>query len=88
MVLLGVLALITRFMLSGYKKRGPAMYIGYLIASIVMFLVYICAFYIIVISVESTVSISSDSYISLVTSIVLLVLNVIYFKKRKHLFVN
>lgn len=88
MVLLGVLALITRFMLSGYKKRGPAMYIGYLIASIVMFLVYICAFYIIVISVESTVSISSDSYISLVTSIVLLVLNIIYFKKRKHLFVN
>lgn len=87
-VLLGVLALITRFMLSGYKKCGPAMYIGYLIATIVISLVYMCAFYIIVTSVESAVSMSSDSYVSLVTSVILLILNIIYFRKRKHLFVN
>ena len=87
-VVLGVLALITRFMLSGYKKCGPSMYIGLLIANIVIGFIYIAAFYFIVSSVSPDVSISGDTFITLVTNLTLLVLNIIYFKKRKHLFVN
>lgn len=87
-VVLGVLALITRFMLSGYKKCGPSMYIGLLIANIVIGFIYIAAFYFIVSSVSPDVSISGDTFITLETNLTLLVLNIIYFKKRKHLFVN
>lgn len=87
-VVLGVLALITRFMLSGYKKCGPSMYIGLLIANIVIGFIYIAAFYFIVSSVSPDVSISGDTFITLETNMTLLVLNIIYFKKRKHLFVN
>lgn len=87
-VVLGVLALITRFMLSGYKKCGPSMYIGLLIANIVIGFIYIAAFYFIVSSVSPDVSISGDTFITLEINLTLLVLNIIYFKKRKHLFVN
>lgn len=89
MVILGVLALITRFVLAGYKKHGPAMYIGLLIANIAICIIYVAGASFIVSSVvPGASSVPEYTYITLVTNLTLLVLNIIYFKKRKHLFVN
>ncbi len=85
LILIGIFAIFTRFMLAGYKKSGPPMYLGLQIANILISIVYIIAFYSILDSIED---INSSTFVSLIVSIVLLIINVIYFNKRKHLFVN
>lgn len=84
-IALGIFALITRFVLAGFKKAGPAMYLGLLTANIVFSIIYIAVFCSIVDSMDG---ITSSTLVNLVGCTVLLIANAIYFKKRKHMFVK
>ena len=79
-----IFALVTRFMLADFKKCGPAMYIGMQVAGLIISIAYIA-------SVTSIVDglteyIASSTYGTMAVSIVMLICNIVYFKKRKHLF--
>ena len=82
-----VFAIVTRFQLSGYRANGPKFYIGLLVANIVIPIIYgVMASS--AMSGFDTSSIWSSTAGSMVGSVILLVCNIIYFNKRKHLFVN
>ena len=81
---LGIFALITRFVLAGFKKAGPAMYIGMQVANLVVSIAYTVSVISIIGDIEG-VNLTSI-YSTIATSIVLLICNIVYFKKRKHLF--
>lgn len=83
-------AIFTRFQLSGFKKKGPAIYIAYLVGALA-----VAIFYIIVVGgILSKYGASASDIVTpsivaqIVTSIVLIFVNILYFKNRKHLFVN
>ena len=81
---IAIFALVTRFMLADFKKCGPAMYIGMQVAGLIISIAYIA-------SVTSIVDglteyIASSTYGTMAVSIVMLICNIVYFKKRKHLF--
>lgn len=85
-VVLCILYLVTRFMLSGYRKAGPAMliamYVGSLLISVLLVLITLQLVGGVVYEINIT------TITSVITSIVMIVCNIIYFKKRKHLFIN
>ena len=83
-IAIAIFALVTRFMLADFKKCGPAMYIGMQVAGLIISIAYIA-------SVTSIVDglteyIASSTYGTMAVSIVMLICNIVYFKKRKHLF--
>lgn len=85
-VVLCILYLITRFMLSGYRKAGPAMLIAMYVGS---FLISVLLVLITLQFVGGVVyEINVTTIASIITSIIMIVCNIIYFKKRKHLFIN
>ena len=84
--ILGIIYLVTRFMLSGYKKAGPpmliAIYVGSLLISIIQVVITIQI-------VSGTIeSVSITTIASVLTSIIMIICNIVYFRKRKHLFIN
>lgn len=93
-IMLAGCAIFVRFQLSGYKKKGPALYLSYLGIVAVANLVYIIATISFVQalydSVGGTFDISEfSSYIGqIIMHFVLLIANIVYFKKRKFLFVK
>lgn len=86
-ILLAAYAIWVRFKLSGFKKDGPMMYFICLGANIVIPLIYIALF-----CSETNLSIgdalSNGSSTTIVGCFVMLIVNIVYFKNRKHLFVN
>lgn len=84
-IALGIFALITRFVLAGFKKAGPIMYLGLLAANIVFSIIYIAVFCMIV---DSADGITSSTIVNLVVCIALLIANAVYFKNRKHMFIK
>lgn len=82
---LGAFALVTRFALAGFKKVGPVMYISLLAMVIVLNVIYVIAVDAIVDNIQVT---DSSIIVSIVIYVALLICNIIYFRKRKHLFVN
>ncbi len=80
-----VLCIVARFALAKYKKSGPALLLSVYAVGIVISIIYFIAFKAIVTDVDlDTSSIVS----SMVSSVVMIIINKIYFDKRKHLFVN
>ena len=84
------MAIFVRFQLSGFKKNGPKFYIGMIIGSIL-----VNAFYLIsAISAVSKLGYPASTIVtpatigSCIGLVTLLVINIIYFKNRNHLFVN
>lgn len=85
LIALAIYAIITRFFLAGFKKQGPFMYYLLLIFNIVVGIIY-C---ILVTATVDGLEINLTGMISnMITMIVLLICNLVYFGKRKHLFVN
>lgn len=86
-MLLAVGAIAVRFMLSGYKSYGPISYHILILMNIVIPVIYLFA-------LSNTMGVSLGEVItsemgsSMAGSIILLIVNIIYFKERKHLFVN
>lgn len=89
--LLAAYAIVTRFQLSGLKKNGPAMLYGVYILNMICSIIYIIAVYAVV-SSSSAINVGSlfGSQIvsSFVVPIVFLIINIVYFGKRKDIFVN
>ena len=80
-------ALIARFRLAGYHKNGPTLlYIVYAGNTIINLIYYFAAGSIV--SFEVLTEASSNVITNAVVSIVMIIINVTYFGKRKHLFVN
>ena len=80
-------AIFVRFRLAGFYRNGPAMYYSLQVASLVVSVGYVfIASLILGVSFGSMMNVSSSA--SLVTSIVMLVVNINYFGKRSDLFVN
>ena len=83
-LVLAIYALVTRFQLAGYKKTGPTLLYIFLAANLVLLL-----FYLVAASVITATNLVSPSIISnIVTMVVLLVCDYIYFTKRKELFIK
>lgn len=84
LIALAAYAIFTRFQLSGFKRRGPFLFILMYVLNLVIGLLYS-------ISIMVTLGASPLDYISLVpsiiTSVVMIFVNVVYFKKREELFV-
>ncbi|MCD7749647.1 MAG: zinc ribbon domain-containing protein [Oscillospiraceae bacterium] len=83
-IVMGAAALYIRFQLSSFKRRAPALYLGYIAVSIIVPLLYIILASVIIGGFAG----DSSTIASLITSVVLLIINQVYFKKRQHLFVN
>lgn len=91
LIALAVFAIVTRMQLAGYRKNGPKFYLLLLVVNIAASLIYVIAgCSVINAAVSGAVSLSDFStYIpTLIVNGVLLAVNVVYFKKRAHLFVN
>lgn len=77
-------AIYVRQLLAKYKTDAPKMYLIFLAAQVVVGLVYV-----ILLSVITGESLASvETYTSIITSVVLIIINKIYFDKRAHLFNN
>lgn len=85
----GVFAIVARGRLSKFCENGPKMYYGYLIAQIVIPIIYLVMANSALGDVTRYANIDyTSTYANLGTNAVMLACNVIYFNKRKHLFVN
>lgn len=86
-ILLAVFAIWTRFKLSEFKKDGPVMYFIFLGANIIIPLIYV-----IFVAGELSASVgevlSNGPGTTIIGCLVMLIANIVYFKNRKHLFVN
>ncbi len=89
LLLLGlvVLAIVARMQLARFRRRGPLLYYLLQIANIAVAVLYLLAA-----SAVSGIPLSqldlSNTIVSLGLSLVMLIVNIIYFGKRKDLFVN
>ncbi len=85
MLALAAFCIITRFKLSGFKKGAPVFLYAVYIADVVVTLIYNIA----LTAVTDIPSIFTVSNISSITmTVIMVILNYIYFKKRQELFVN
>ncbi|MCI6007678.1 hypothetical protein ACTQ3M_01940 [Oscillospiraceae bacterium LCP25S3_E10] len=84
LIALAAYAIFTRFQLSGFKRRGPFLFILMYVLNLVIGLLYS-------ISIMFTLGAGPLDYISLapsiITSVVMIFVNVVYFRKREELFV-
>lgn len=86
-IIIAVAALFVRFQLSGFKRGAPSKYYALCIVSTLAGLLYLfIASSVTGVSIGDLADASTVS--SIVTSIAMLIINVIYFGNRKHLFVN
>lgn len=83
-LLCAALAIYARFMLARYRRSGPPCLYALYIATNAADLLYVAATSLLL--GESTLNSQTSS--SCVTSIIFLVINITYFQKRKHLFIN
>ena len=83
-IAIAVFFIYTRFRLAQFRKDGPlCLYIIYG-AEIVVSVVYLIG----VSLITGVNAISSDTVSSIVTGIIMIIINRIYFRKRSHMFVN
>lgn len=83
-LLCAALAIYARFMLAQYRRSGPPCLYALYIATNAADLLYVAATSLLL--GESTLNSQTSS--SCVTSVIFLLINITYFQKRKHLFVN
>ncbi|MBQ2862611.1 MAG: zinc ribbon domain-containing protein [Clostridia bacterium] len=85
MILLGVFSIYVRYQLAGFKSRGPVL----LIASYIVSFVYTAASYLVVLTRYNLKfsTVSGDLLGTAFTTVIYVVCNYVYFKKRKHLFI-
>jgi len=85
---LAALGIYTRFRLANFRKNGPLMITVSYIVLITLQLIYVIGLTIIIPSEQFDSTVYGSTLINIVTSIVMIIINAVYFKKRKHLFVN
>lgn len=96
LIAFAVFCVVTRYDLARFRHQGPTRYLWVYGLSIVIPLIYVAAVFAILSGYSSMISLSSlipsDSIVQIVVygifDIIMIVVNKIYFDKRKHLFVN
>lgn len=84
---LAIFAIVVRFMLAGFKKIGPTCYFILLALNIVFAFIYLgAAASILHVSLGDLLT--TNFYANVLGSVILFAINIVYFKNRKHLFVN
>lgn len=86
-IALAAFAIYTRMRLAGYYENGPKMLTVLYIAAMVVPVIYLVGVIAVVPGVENYINFTSQIS-SIAASVVMVVVNNIYFKKRAHLFVN
>lgn len=84
LIAVGAFAIYVRQLLAKYKKNGPNLYLIMCAATIILSLIYIFG----VQAITGVNGSSGSTTSNLVTSIVMIIVNKIYFDKRRHLFIN
>ncbi len=91
-LLIGIaaLAIVARFQLAGLKRKGPALLYAYSISGMVATVVYLVLVGVIISRYGVNFGSIFDARIigSILGSIIFLVINIIYFNKRRDIFVN
>ena len=85
---LAIFAIVVRFQLSGYRKLGPKLYLGHLVAGVVVTVIYTALSVNAMAGYGDTASLWSEAIGTVIGNVIVIVCNIIYFKKREHLFVN
>ena len=91
LICLGCGALYTRFRLAKFMKDGPRCYFLLQIISIFVSVLYTLAVYIVLIQSgynTFTVETLLSDFTSTIPAIIILIINTVYFQKRRHLFAN
>ena len=84
LIALAAYAIFTRFQLSGFKRRGPFLFILMYVLNLVIGLLYGIS----IMFTFETVLLGFISFVpSIITSVVMIFVNVVYFRKREELFV-
>lgn len=87
-IVVGVLGIYTRFQLAGFKKNGPMLLTCVYAGAIAFNLIYIIGCNSVLPEYILSEMDYSSIYSNTVTSAVMIFVNIAYFKKRAHLFVN
>lgn len=87
-IVMGVFSIYTRFQLAGFKKKGPMLLAFVYAGAIVFNLIYIIGCNSILPEYVLSEMDYTSFYSNTVTSAVMIFVNMAYFKKRAHLFVN
>lgn len=96
LLLFAVFCVVTRYDLARFRRQGPTRYLWVYGLSILIPLVYLIAVFAVLSGYSSMFSLSSlipsDSVIEIIVyavfDVIMIIVNKIYFDKRKHLFVN
>lgn len=90
MIIIGIFAIIVRQFLAKYKKNGPTFYYVFLAVNMILPIVYMVALSSIMQELDAGSNLFDASSMgsSVAVSIAMLVANIGYFNKRKHLFQN
>lgn len=83
-IALAAFSIFVRFRLARFRADGPMLYLASLICEVVVTVLYAIATSMFL----GEFVFNGSDITTIVTNIVLIILNTIYFKKRKHLFVN
>jgi len=86
-IALAVLGIYTRMRLAGYYQNGPKMLTILYIAALAVTVIYLVGVIAVVPGVENFIDFTSQIS-SIAASVVMIVINNIYFKKRAHMFVK
>lgn len=84
-------AVFTRFRLSGFFRNGPGCYLALLCVQVVTAIVFSVLFQVIIVSSPASRYFEMnhlDTISSATTNIIMLIWNIFYFRKRRHLFTN
>ena len=84
---LAALGIYTRFRLSAFRRNGPGLYLGLIAANILVPVLYMLLSSLVT-GIPLTSLLDVNSIVSLAANIIMLVVNKIYFDRRKDLFVN
>ena len=84
---LAAVGIYTRFRLSSFKRKGPGLYLGLIAANILVPVLYMLLSSLVT-RIPLTSLLDVNGVASLAANIIMLVVNKIYFDKRKDLFVN
>ena len=85
-IALAVYMIVVRFRLAGYYKNGPAMFISTYAIALLINVIYYVAVITIVPEIVEAGNVTANIVGTVIGNVLMIVLNNIYFKKRKHLF--
>lgn len=88
LIAFAVYMIVIRFRLAGYYKNGPAMFISAYVIALLINVAYYATVLIVVPEAVEVATVVATIVGNVIGNGLMIVLNSIYFKKRKHLFIK